>query len=43
MAGVQDAILCFLVLFWGQNPSFVFNQRQLLEAVFVGICVWISA
>lgn len=39
MADMRDAILCFLVLFWGQNPSFVFNQRQLVAAIFAGICV----
>lgn len=43
MADTQDAILCSLFCFGGQNPSFVLNQRQLVEAIFAGICVCTSA
>lgn len=31
-----------LLCFGGQNPSLVFNQRQLVEAIFAGICVCTS-
>lgn len=31
-----------LLCFGGQNPSFVFNERQLVEAIFAGICVCTS-
>lgn len=34
------APFCFLVLFWGQNPSLVLNQRQLVVAMFV--CVYVE-
>lgn len=47
MADVQDAILFPCCDFGGQNPSIVFNQRQLVEAIFAGIyactSVWEAA
>lgn len=32
----------FLLCFGGQNPRLVFNQRQLVEAIFASICVCTS-
>lgn len=42
MAVVLTPFCASWLCFRGQNPSLVFNQRQLVEAIFAGICVCTS-
>lgn len=42
MADVLTPFCASLLCFGGQNPSLVLNQRQLVEAIFAGICVCTS-
>lgn len=42
MADVQTPFCASLLCFGVQNPSLVFNQRQLAEAIFADICVCTS-